>query len=99
MSEAVLRMALVASLDAFRGKYFLPEAGVSATGESVDAVLPWPLVDHFLAALTDAGYAVVRLPAGVEVEHGARLVPGEGGTKMYQLGDLYAIEPSEKGER
>lgn len=31
-----------------------------------------------LETLTTAGYAVVKLPEGVAVEHGARLVPADG---------------------
>lgn len=46
---------------------------------------------RLLAALTAAGYAIVKLPEGVEVEHGARLITGHGAFKR-----LYAIAPPEK---
>lgn len=47
------------------------------------------IADHsscFLAAITAAGYAVVKVPEGVAVEHGARLVVGG------RWNNVYAIE-------
>lgn len=49
-----------------------------------------------LAALTAAGYAVVKLPEGVAVEHGARLV--DWGICEHGGPVLYAIEAADKGE-
>lgn len=53
--------------------------------------------ERVLAALTAAGYAVVKLPKDVEVAHGARLVPyGEAEWALYAF--YPAIEPPEKEE-